>query len=87
MVAYAAALFAVSLAAYFVELAGPLYLAAAICLGLLFLTPVVLAAVFRVESAMRLCFLASIAYLPSLLAVMVLDRVSPQGTLREFPFF
>lgn len=76
MVAYAGALFTVSLAAYFVGLAGQLYLVAAICLGLLFLTPVVMAAVFRVESAMRLCFLASIGYLPMLLGIMVLDRGS-----------
>jgi protoheme IX farnesyltransferase len=74
MVGYTGALISVSLAAYLVELSGPLYLAAAVCLGLLFLAPVLMAAVFRVESAMRLCFLASIVYLPLLLGIMVLDR-------------
>ena len=39
-------------------------------------TPVIMAAVFRVESAVRLCFLASIVYLPALLATMVLDRIT-----------
>ncbi len=74
MVVYTLALIVASLFAYVVQLSGQLYLAAAICLGLLFLTPVVMAAVFRLESAMRLSFLASIIYLPLLLTVMVLDR-------------
>jgi hypothetical protein len=32
--------------------------------------------VLRLESAMRLCFVASVLYLPALLAVMVLDQTS-----------
>jgi protoheme IX farnesyltransferase len=74
MVVYTAALLVTSAFAYFVRLAGPLYLAAAICLGILFLTPVVIAAVLRRDAAMRLCFAVSIVYLPLLLGAMVLDR-------------
>ena len=74
MVVYTVALIAASVFAHTVGLAGQLYLVAALLLGLLFLVPVVLAAVLRVESAMRLCFFVSIVYLPLLLGVMVLDR-------------
>ena len=48
---------------------------ASLFLGVLFLAPVVYAAVTRRDVAMRLAFFASIVYLPLLLAVMVLDRV------------
>ncbi len=74
MVAYTFALVLVSLYAYLIGLAGPLYLVAAMFLGVLFFVPVVLAAVFRRESAMLLTFWVSIAYLPALLSVMVIDR-------------
>src|SRR5262245_56489983 len=74
MVVYACGLVLASLFAYLVELGGLLYLVAACFLGVLFLVPVVLAAVLRHERAMRLCFLASILYLPLLLGAMVLDR-------------
>jgi protoheme IX farnesyltransferase len=74
MVVYTTALVAASVFGYVVDLAGPLYLVAALFLGALFVTPVVMAAVLRRESAMRLCFFASILYLPMLLGVMVLDK-------------
>lgn len=74
MVIYTLALFVASVFGYVVGLAGPLYLMAAIFLGLTFLVPVIVAASHRRDSAMRMCFLVSIAYLPLLLGVMVLDR-------------
>ncbi|MEM7203754.1 MAG: heme o synthase [Planctomycetota bacterium] len=73
MVVYTVALVAVSLAAPSVGLGGPVYMTVAACAGVLFLVPVVVAAMTRAESAMRLCFLASITYLPIVLGVMVLD--------------
>jgi len=74
MVVYTLALLAASLFGYVVGLSGQLYFIVAVALGLMFLTPVLAAAIFRIESAMRMCFLASIIYLPSLLGVMVLDK-------------
>ena len=59
---------------FVVQMAGEIYLGAAICLDLLFFVPAILAAVTRWDSAMRMTFIASIIYLPLLLAVMVLDR-------------
>lgn len=73
MVVYTLALLGMSLFAHVVGLGGQLYFFVAIFLGVLFLVPVLMAAVFRLESAMRLCFLASIVYLPLLLCAMVLD--------------
>jgi protoheme IX farnesyltransferase len=75
MLVYTAALVLVSFLPYKTELAGQAYLASAGLLGLLFMVPVVLAALLRWESAMRQTFLMSIVYLPILFAVMVLDRV------------
>jgi len=74
MVIYTLALFIVSVFGYVVGLAGPLYLISAVFLGLLFMVPVVMAAMRRHDAAMRMCFLVSIIYLPLLLGVMVLDR-------------
>lgn len=74
MVVYTLALVAASLMAHAVGLAGPLYLLAAFLLGIAFLVPVVVAAVFRWDTAMRACFFASVLYLPLLLIVMLLDR-------------
>ena len=74
MVVYTVALIATTLFASVVGLGGPLYLVVAICLGVLFLVPVILAATLRAESAMRMTFLVSIIYLPLLLCVMVLDQ-------------
>ena len=73
MVVYTLALLGTSLFAHVVGLGGQLYFVTAMFLGVLFLVPVLIAAAFRLDSAMRLCFLASILYLPLLLGVMVLD--------------
>lgn len=74
MLVYTVALLATSVFAFMVDVSGLLYLIAAICLGVLFLVPVLMVAIFRVESAMRMCFIASILYLPALLGIMVLDK-------------
>ena len=76
MLVYTIALLATSVFAFLAGVAGPLYLVAALFLGVLFLVPVLMVAIFRVESAMRLCFVASILYLPALLGIMVLDKTS-----------
>ena len=56
-------------------LSGPLYLVAAIVLGVAFLALGVAMAVHRNDRhAMRL-FLGSVAYLPMLLLMMVVDRL------------
>jgi protoheme IX farnesyltransferase len=77
MLLYVAGLGIASLVPFVVRMAGEVYLAAAVCLDLLFFVPAVLAAVTRWESAMRMTFLVSIVYLPLLLLVMVFDRQDP----------
>lgn len=69
------ALLPVSLAPSAVGLAGPLYLAGALVLGGLFLAvAIAFARAPRVASARRL-LLASVAYLPAVLAVLVADHL------------
>jgi protoheme IX farnesyltransferase len=75
MLIYTVALVLVSFLPFKTELAGEAYLASAGLLGLLFMVPVTAAALFRLESAMRMTFLASIVYLPLLFVAMVADRV------------
>jgi protoheme IX farnesyltransferase len=75
MLVYTAALVLVSFLPFKTELAGEAYLASAALLGFLFMVPVTAAALFRLESAMRLTFLASIIYLPLLFVALVADRV------------
>lgn len=77
MLLYTAGLGIASLLPFVVRMAGEVYLATALLLGVLFFVPAVLAAVTRWESAMRMTFVASIVYLPLLLLVMVLDRQDP----------
>lgn len=74
MLLYTAGLVFVSLLPYGANMAGQVYLAAAICLDVLFLTVVLVAAVWRLETAMRQTFWVSIVYLPLLFGVMVADR-------------
>ncbi len=81
MLLYTAGLGIASLLPFVVHMAGQVYLGAALCLDVLFFVPAVMGAVTRWESAMRMTFLVSIAYLPLLLVVMVLDRTDP-----VFPF-
>ena len=69
------ALLPVSLAPAAVGLAGPLFLAGALALGALFLAvAVAFARAPRVASARRL-LLTSVAYLPAVLAVLVVDHL------------
>lgn len=75
MAVYGCGLMVVSLMPFQVGIAGQIYLGSVLCLDLLFFVPVMIAAVFRLESAMRLCFLVSIVYLPLVLAVMVVDKM------------
>ena len=77
MLVYTCGLMVVSLLPFRIGMAGDIYLGAVLFLDLWFFVPVVIAAMFRLESAMRLCFLVSIVYLPLVLAMMVLDR-TPQ---------
>lgn len=76
MLVYTMALVIASLLPYGAHMAGQAYLGAAICLDVLFVVPVAIAAMLRWESAMRQAFLVSIVYLPLLLGAMVLDRLS-----------
>ena len=80
MLVYTLALIPISLLPYLVRqgglpLANEAYAAAALLLGMGFLTPVVLASVFRWESGVRATFIASIVYLPLLFVAMVLGKV------------
>ena len=74
MMIYVTALVGVSLAPPLFGVTHSLYAVVALLLGVLFMVPTFMAAILRWESAMRQCFLASIVYLPLLLATMVLDR-------------
>lgn len=74
MLVYVGGLGIASMLPFVVQMAGEVYLGAAICLDVLFFVPAILAAITRWDSAMRMTFIASIIYLPLLLAVMVIDR-------------
>jgi protoheme IX farnesyltransferase len=78
MLLYVAGLGIASLVPFVTQMAGEIYLGAAVCLDIFFFVPAVLAALTRYESAMRMTFLASLAYLPLLFTVMVLDRQIPR---------
>jgi protoheme IX farnesyltransferase len=71
---HALALLPVSLAPFFFHLAGPVYLAGALALGLAFAWFAAQFARFLTISRARQLFYASILYLPLLLAVMMLDK-------------
>ncbi|MDA1222672.1 MAG: heme o synthase [Planctomycetota bacterium] len=75
MLVYTVALVLVSFLPFKTGLAGEAYLASAALLGLLFMAPVTAAVLLRLESAMRLTFLASIISLPLLFVALVADRV------------
>lgn len=74
MLLYVAGLGIASLVPFVVHMAGDRYLVIAILLNILFIVPVVFAALTRRDRAMRLTFLTSIVYLPLLLSAMVWDR-------------
>lgn len=70
-----ALLVAISLLPYFLGYAGPLYLAAALVLGVGFAIPAIaFCRPSRRETAARQLFLASITYLPAILGALVIDR-------------
>jgi protoheme IX farnesyltransferase len=72
---YCAALVPVSLIPTFLGLAGPIYFFGALLLGLAFLGAGLMMAVRRRGKEARRVLLASVTYLPLLLALMVADRV------------
>jgi heme o synthase len=74
-VAYTLALPPVSLCPFLLHLAGPVYLAGALALGLAFLGCAVHFARRLTVSSARQLFYASLLYLPLLLAVMVMDKL------------
>ena len=74
MVIYTLALIVTSLLPHRLGMAGDLYVILAICLGLFFLAPVVVASLRRDDAGMRGVFLASLAYLPLLFVVMLIDK-------------
>jgi protoheme IX farnesyltransferase len=74
--AYASALVPVSLTPAIIGLAGPSYFVIALLLGLAFLYVSLRFAMRRTRRDARTLFLASIAYLPLVLIVLVLDRLA-----------
>jgi protoheme IX farnesyltransferase len=74
--AYASALVPVSLTPAIIGLAGPTYFVCALLLGLGFLYVSLRFAMRRTRRDARLLFIASIAYLPLVLIVLVLDRLA-----------
>ncbi len=74
MIIFTVSLVVATLAAYFAGMAGNVYLATAVVLGLIFLVSSIIAGVFRQASGMRRCFLVSVVYLPVLFGVMMLDK-------------
>jgi len=74
-VANALALAIVSLAPAFGGMAGSLYLAGALALGVMFTAAAVWAAVKRTPAAARGLFLASLAYLSILCTLLIIDRM------------
>jgi protoheme IX farnesyltransferase len=76
MVIYGAALLPVSLLPSALGLTGSIYFLGAIGLGLFFLAMCVAFAVSISALAARRVLLASVLYLPAVLAVMVLDRIA-----------
>jgi protoheme IX farnesyltransferase len=65
----------VSLAPYFLHIAGVLYLLGALVLGLWFLWKSISAARVRTNDAARRLLVASVLYLPLLFILLVIDRV------------
>jgi protoheme IX farnesyltransferase len=74
-VAYGAALVPASLAPAALGLAGPLYAAGALVLGLLFLALAVRFAAARTVPTARALFFGSLLYLPALWALMIANRI------------
>jgi protoheme IX farnesyltransferase len=78
-VSHTLGLLPVSLCPFLFKLTGPIYLAGALLLGLIFLWfAIQFARKLTIPSARKL-FFASILYLPLLLAIMVLDKAKPDN--------
>ncbi|QOV91316.1 heme o synthase [Humisphaera borealis] len=75
MIFYALALIPVSMLPSVLRSTGPFYFIAALAMGLAFLGFVSVAAVTRRRGDARQVFLASILYLPCLLAAMIVDKL------------
>jgi protoheme IX farnesyltransferase len=75
-VLYGAALVPVSLLPSILRLAGPLYFVGALALGLAYLAFCVAFAHHRTSATARRLMFASLLYLPAVVAVMLLDRVT-----------
>ena len=75
MVLYCVALLPVTLMPAIIGMAGVLYFVAAIVLGVVFCSFAVLCAARKTRSDARQLFLVSIAYLPALLTVMMIDKL------------
>jgi protoheme IX farnesyltransferase len=75
IVLYAAALIPVSLVPALIGMAGALYFACAVLMGLAFLSFGVSCATTRARADARKLFFASIIYLPLLLAVLMVDKL------------
>ena len=76
IVLYAAALVPASLMPVLIRMAGTMYFASAVILGIGFLSYGILCAVRRTRVDARKLFFASIVYLPLLLLMMMIDRIS-----------
>jgi heme o synthase len=74
-VSHTLALLIVSLCPFAFKVAGPIYLAGAFILGVMFLSCAIRFSRQLTPARARLLFLASILYLPLLLVMMVLDKV------------
>jgi heme o synthase len=74
-VSHTLGLLPVSLCPFVLQMAGPVYLAGAVVLGLTFLWFAIQFARQLTVASARLLFLVSILYLPLLLTVMVLDKI------------
>lgn len=75
IVLYAAVLIPVSLSAALLRVAGNFYAWSALMLGLAFLSFAITAAATRTRSDARWLFVASIVYLPLVLAAMMIDKM------------
>jgi len=74
-VLHALGLLPISFCPFLFKLAGPIYLVGALLLGSLFLFAAVRFAMDRSRERARRLFLTSIAYLPLLLGLMVIDKI------------
>lgn len=75
VVLHSLSLIPVTLIPVFLKMAGGMYFVSALVLGVLFLAAGVNFASKRTDTAARVLFLASVAYLPLLLALMIVDKI------------